>query len=122
MTQEKNILNLLKISLGPKMESYFQDPLVTEIFMNDDGRIWIDTLNQGYLLTNIRLEEEVVYSVIALIANSVNQEVTYQNPIISAEMPESGFRFEGNIPGITSRSVFNIRKHSILRIDVTRLY
>lgn len=117
-TQNQNILNLLEISLGPKIQAYFQDPLVTEVYMNDDGSVWIDTLDKGSLVTDVILEEEVVYSVIALIANSVNQEVTYQNPVISAEMPDSGFRFEGNIGGISSRSVFNIRKHSILELTL----
>lgn len=117
-TQNQNILNLLNISLGTKIQSYFQDPLVTEVYMNDDGSVWIDTLDKGSLVTDVILEEEVVYSVIALIANSVNQEVTYQNPVISAEMPDSGFRFEGNIGGISSRSVFNIRKHSILELTL----
>lgn len=111
---QNNLLDLLEISLGKEVLSYLAKDTVTEITMNDDGTVWIDTLDKGWVLTDIRLEEEAVYSIIALVANSVNQEVTIQTPIVSAELPGSGFRFEGNIPGISSRSVFNIRKYSIL--------
>lgn len=111
---QNNLLDLLEISLGKEILSYLSEDIVTEITMNDDGKVWIDTLDRGWVLTDVHLEEEAVYSIIALVANSVNQEVTIQNPIISAELPGSGFRFEGNIPGITERSVFNIRKYSIL--------
>lgn len=97
---QNNLLDLLEISLGKEVLSYLSEDIVTEITMNDDGTVWVDTLDRGWVLTNIRLEEEAVYSIIALVANSVNQEVTMQTPIISAELPGSGFRFEGNIPVI----------------------
>ena len=53
-------------------------------------------------------------NVVKLVANHVNQEVTPENPLVSAELPGSGFRFEGNIPPISKTSAFNIRKHSSL--------
>lgn len=84
---QNNLLDLLEISLGKEVLSYLSEDIVTEITMNDDGTVWVDTLDRGWVLTNIRLEEEAVYSIIALVANSVNQEVTMQTPIISAELP-----------------------------------
>ena len=34
-------------------------------------------------------------NIVKLVANHVNQEVTPENPLVSAELPGSGFRFEG---------------------------
>ena len=53
-------------------------------------------------------------NIVKLVANHVNQEVTPENPLVSAELPGSGFRFEGNIPPVSKTSAFNIRKHSSL--------
>lgn len=114
---EENLLDLLQISLGTDIMKYLEDPAINEVMANDDGKVFVDHYKDGmYYVCNISPAN--ARNVVTLVANHVNKEVTEKDPIVSAELPGSGFRFEGNIPPITVSSTFNIRKYSILDLSL----
>lgn len=114
---EENLLDLLHISLGEEIMKYMNDPEINEIMANCDGKVFVDHYKEGmYYVCDISPER--ARNVVTLVANHVNKEVTEKDPIVSAELPGSGFRFEGNIPPISINSTFNIRKYSILDLDL----
>ena len=108
-----NLLSLLEISLGKKIMEYMNDKDIIEIMKNDDGKVFGDSLTKGEFYI-CDMDSVAAENIVKLVANHVNQEVTPENPLVSAELPGSGFRFEGNIPPVSKTSAFNIRKHSSL--------
>ena len=108
-----NLLSLLEISLGKKIMEYMNDKDIIEIMKNDDGKVFGDSLTKGEFYI-CDMDSVAAENIVKLVANHVNQEVTPENPLVSAELPGSGFRFEGNIPPVSQTSAFNIRKHSSL--------
>jgi type IV secretion system protein VirB11 len=74
------------------------DPAVVEVMLNPDGRLWIDTLGSGLSDTGQRLSAADGERIVRLIAHHVGAEVHGGAPRVSAELPETGERFEGLLP------------------------
>jgi type IV secretory pathway ATPase VirB11/archaellum biosynthesis ATPase len=68
--------------------------------LNPDGRLWIDRLKEEMSDTGERLSPEAAGRILRTIAHHVGAEVTPSSPILSAELPGGGERFEGLIPPI----------------------
>lgn len=110
---DNELLNILNISLGPEVVDYLNNDDVIEIYLNDDKKLWIDTLSQGRKFTGLEIKEQDSKNVIFLIASAINTEVNELKPIVSAEMPGTGNRFEGSLPPVVKSPTFNIRKKAI---------
>lgn len=112
-----SINKLLDISFGPLIIEYLRDPDITEIMKNDDGKLFATSFKRGDFYIG-DMDAETAWGIVTLVASHVNKEVTYADPIVSAELPENGYRFEGNIPPVSATSTFNIRKHSVLDLTL----
>lgn len=110
---EPDLISILNISLGKEVVEYLTNDDVIEIYVNDDNKLWIDTLSAGRKYTGIEVNPQSTKNVIFLVASSVDTEVNPVNPIISAELPGTGNRFEGSIPPVVKNPTFNIRKKAI---------
>lgn len=110
--QNNRALNMLLSALGP-IKSYFEDTTVVEIYVNSDQYLWIEYLGRGRQRTNLKLGEEAVRKIIEMVASFNHTIANADNPIISAELPFYGFRFEGSLPPVSLSPGFNIRKPSI---------
>lgn len=110
-----SINKLLDISFGPLIIEYLRDPDITEIMKNDDGKLFATSFKRGDFYIG-DMDAETAWGIVTLVASHVNKEVTYADPIVSAELPENGYRFEGNIPPVSATSTFNIRKHNTARL------
>ena len=104
---------MLRTALGPAIAGYLQDPAVIEVMLNPDGRIWIDRLSEGLADTGERLAPEDGERIIRLVAHHVGAEVHARSPRVSAELPESGERFEGLLPPVVAAASFAIRKPAV---------
>jgi type IV secretion system protein TrbB len=110
---------MLKTAFGPVIAEALADPQVVEVMVNPDGRLWIDRLDTGRSDTRTVLQWSEVERIIRLVASHIRLEVHERSPIVSAELPETGERFEGLIPPVAAAPCFSIRKPARLvhRLD-----
>src|SRR5476649_344177 len=104
---------MLRTALGPAIAARLEDPDVIEVMLNPDGRIWIDRLTDGLADTGERLAPADGERIIRLVAHHVGDEVHPGSPRVSAELPETGERFEGLLPPIVAAPAFAIRKPAV---------
>jgi len=86
------------------------DPAVVEVMVNPDGSLRLDKLGEGRVDTEARLVPADVERIIRLVASHMRAEVHAESPIVSAEFPETGERFEGILPPVSEAPCFAIRK------------
>lgn len=101
---------MLKTAMGETIESALSDPAVVEIMVNPDGWLWLDRHGAGRERTETQLSPEKGERIIRLVASHIGAEVTATTPIVSAELPGAGERFEGVLPPVTTAPCFSIRK------------
>lgn len=101
---------MLKTAMGPEIAAALGDPAVIEVMVNPDGALRLDRLGAGRIDTGARLEPAAVERIIRLVASHIRLEAHAGNPIVSAELPESGDRFEGVLPPVSTAPCFSIRK------------
>ncbi|MCC6775283.1 MAG: P-type conjugative transfer ATPase TrbB [Hyphomicrobiales bacterium] len=101
---------MLRTAFGPAIAAALADPSVIEVMLNPDGRLWLDKTGSGRCDTGERVEPAEAERIIRLVAAHMRREVHDKAPIVSAELPESGERFEGLIPPIVAAPCFSIRK------------
>jgi len=104
---------MLRTALGPAIASWLEDPAVVEVMLNPDGHLWVDRLVGGLADTGERLSAADGERIVRLVAHHVGAEVHPASPRVSAELPETGERFEGLIPPVVAAPAFAIRKPAV---------
>jgi P-type conjugative transfer ATPase TrbB len=104
---------MLRTALGPAVASFLEDPSVVEVMLNPDGRLWIDKLSIGLEDSGCRMSAADGERIVRLIAHHVGAEVHPGSPRVSAELPETGERFEGLLPPVVAAPAFAIRKPAV---------
>jgi type IV secretion system protein VirB11 len=104
---------MLRTALGPLIAGYLEDASVVEVMLNPDGRLWIDRLSSGLEDTGARIGPADAERIVRLVAHHVGLEVHAGSPRVSAELPESGERFEGLVPPVVSAPCFAIRRPAV---------
>jgi type IV secretion system protein TrbB len=104
---------MLRTALGPSIAGYLEDPGIVEIMLNPDGRLWIDRLAGGLEDTGDRVSPADAERIVRLVAHHVGVEVHGGSPRISAELPETGERFEGLVPPVVAAPCFAIRRPAV---------
>jgi type IV secretion system protein VirB11 len=102
--------SMLKTAFGPAIAEALADSQVVEVMVNPDGRLWLDRLDRGRFDTGAQLQWSEAERIIRLVASHIRLEVHERSPIVSAELPETGERFEGLIPPVATAPCFSIRK------------
>jgi type IV secretion system protein VirB11 len=104
---------MLRTALGPAIAAWLEDPVIVEVMLNPDGRLWVDRLSTGLADTGERLSPADGERIIRLVAHHIGAEVHPGSPRVSAELPETGERFEGLLPPIVAAPAFAIRKPAV---------
>ncbi|MBN9013728.1 MAG: Flp pilus assembly complex ATPase component TadA, partial [Rhizobiales bacterium] len=104
---------MLRTAFGPALLAALSDADVVEVMLNPDGRVWVDRLAHGLALTPHKLAPADGERIVRLVAHHVGQEVDENRPRVSAELPETGERFEGLLPPIVRAPSFAIRKPAV---------
>lgn len=104
---------MLRTALGPRIAGWLDDAEVVEVMLNPDGQLWLDRLGIGLLQTGCELTPEDGERIVRLVAHHVGAEVHPGAPRVSAELPESGERFEGLLPPVVTAPTFAIRKPAV---------
>jgi type IV secretion system protein VirB11 len=104
---------MLRTALGPAIAAFLEDPGIVEVMLNPDGRLWIDRLSTGLADTGEHLSAADGERIVRLVAHHVGAEVHAGAPRVSAELPETGERFEGLLPPVVAAPAFAIRKPAV---------
>jgi P-type conjugative transfer ATPase TrbB len=104
---------MLRTALGPAISRFLEEPSVVEVMLNPDGRIWVDRLSDGLADTGEMLSAADGERIVRLVAHHVGAEVHARSPRVSAELPETGERFEGLLPPVVTAPAFAIRKPAV---------
>ena len=102
--------NMLRTAMGPAIALALGEPDVVEVLVNPDGRLWLDRHGSGRADTGVVLTPHEAERIICLVASHVRAEANGSSPIVSAELPETGERFEGLLPPVALAASFAIRK------------
>lgn len=104
---------MLRTALGTQIASWLDDASVVEVMLNPDGRLWLDRLGEGLFDTGADLSAADGERIVRLVAHHVGAEVHAASPRVSAELPETGERFEGLLPPVVAAPTFAIRKPAV---------
>ena len=104
---------MLRTALGPAIAAFLEDASIVEVMLNPDGRLWVDRLSSGLADTGERLSAADGERIVRLVAHHVGAEVHAGAPRVSAELPETGERFEGLLPPVVAAPAFAIRKPAV---------
>ena len=97
-------------SLGGDVAEALEDPLVTDLLLNADGKLWVDRTGHGRSFTGATIDVHEANSILRLLAHNAGVPVTRDCPLVSATLPGTGERFAGTMPPTTERPTFAIRK------------
>ncbi len=109
-------IRMLRTAMGPEIAQALADPDVVEVLLNPDGSLWLDRLGSGRAPMGVTLSPADGERIIRLIAAHVRAEVHAGKPLLTAELPETGERFEGALPPVTPGPVFALRKRAVALI------
>ncbi|KAJ8136953.1 hypothetical protein OY671_009834, partial [Metschnikowia pulcherrima] len=104
---------MLRTALGPAIAGFSEDPSIVEVMLNPDGRLWIDRLSSGLEDTGRKSPAADGERIVRSVAHHVGAEVHAGAPRVSAELPETGERFEGLLPPVVAAPAFAIRKPAV---------
>ncbi len=106
-------VRMLRTAMGPVIAAALADPDVVEILLNPDRTLWVDRLSKGRRPLGVELPEADGERIIRLVAAHVGAEVHRGQPLLSAELPETGERFEGVLPPAAPGPTFALRKRAV---------
>ena len=107
------ITGMLQTALGEAAGQYLLDEKVIEIMLNPDGKLWIEKLGEGRQFTGHKLSPADAERVIFIVASSIKASCSKEEPLLSAELPGSGARFQGTLPPVVENPCFTIRKKAL---------
>jgi len=113
-------IRMLRTAMGPLIAAALEDPDVVEIMLNPDRSLWIDRLSSGRAPLGAYLREADGERIIRRVAAHVGVEVHRDRPVLTAELPETGERFEGILPPVAPGPAFALRKRAAGVIPLQR--
>jgi P-type conjugative transfer ATPase TrbB len=105
---EDRKLDALRFAFGPIVMDALADPDVVEIMLNDDGKLWIESLGRMRHAGDIEAADGMV--ILNSVSSALDGQISKENPLVEGELPLDGERFEGVAPPVVERAVFTIRK------------
>lgn len=104
--------------LGP-LKKYFAQPAVSEISINKPGEIWVEVGGDMTRYSVPELDLEHLKSLGRLVAQSTEQKISEETPLLSATLPE-GYRIQVVFPPAceVNTVAMSIRKQTILNLDL----
>ncbi len=111
---QDRLIQMLETAMGSHIAGYLEDPSVVEIMLNPDGCLWIDRLGEGRLDTGYNINPADAERIIYLVASSTGATCNNDNPILAAEFPGSGNRFQGVLPPVVTAPTITIRKKALM--------
>ena len=101
---------MLRTAFCPVVREALEAPDTIEVMANPDGSVWIEKAGVGVIISQHTLAPCDRERVIRLVASGVGEAAGRASPIVSAELPGTGERFEGLLPPVSTAPCFSIRK------------
>lgn len=101
-------LSGLRHALGPIVLKALDDPDVVEIMLNDDGKLFIESL--GNMDEAGVISPDSAMAILSQVASAVGVQLSKENPSVSGVLPFRGERFQGVAPPVAENASFAIRK------------
>ena len=103
-------LRVLETCLGRSIMQYMHDDNVTEVMVNPDGRLWLDTFDKGVVPTDVVMEPEDTKRIIYMVADISGQVIDLKvDPSLQANIPASRLfsncRFQAELPPSMRRAL-----------------
>ena len=108
--QHQRLQEKLRRELGLNVLTALRDPDITEVMLNPDGSLWVESQRGGQLDTGARMSGIQAENLIGTVASMLGTVVNAGSPIVEGELPLDGNRFEGILPPVSTAPVFVIRK------------
>jgi type IV secretion system protein TrbB len=108
------VYDMLTSSFGTTIQELMRDSDVIEIMLNPDGRLWVDRLSSGRSYTGFDMSVADAERIIRIVSSKTSTICNNENPILSAELPGSGERFQGMLPPVVDRPTITIRKKALM--------
>ena len=108
--QQQRLHEKLRRELGPVVLAALEDPDITEVMLNPDGCLWVESQRAGMRDTGRQLPAMQAENLIGTVAAMLGTVVNASAPIVEGELPLDGNRFEGILPPVSTAPVFVIRK------------
>jgi len=108
--QQARLTEKLRRELGPVVLAALDDADVTEIMLNPDGVVWIESQRFGMRDTGGRMGAAQAENLIGTVASILGAVVNAASPIVEGELPLDGNRFAGLLPPVSPAPTFVIRK------------
>ena len=102
---------MLRTAFCQTVREALEDPTTIEVMANPDGSVWVEKAGIGIVVTKASLDAAARERVIRLVAAGARDaRLKIASPIVSAELPSTGERFEGLLPPVATAPCFSIRK------------
>lgn len=118
MAIEKKKFTALETFLGP-LKAFFEQEGITEISINRPGEIWVEQYGEMFRHEINEYDFEHLRSLGHLIAQSTNQMISEEKPLLSATLPD-GYRIQVIFPPACEPHTvaMSIRKQTVLNLDL----
>ncbi|NLP65493.1 Flp pilus assembly complex ATPase component TadA [Paraburkholderia sacchari] len=113
----ERMLDGLRRDFGVCMDE-FENPLLQELMLNPDGRLWREVAGQGMSDTGLRMSASEGEHLFGSLAGLLETEVRASKPILECELPLNGWRFEGLVWPIVDAPSFSIRVPNALGVTL----
>ena len=108
--QERRRDELLRRHLGPQLLAAIADPAITDIIINEDGRVWFEAHGKGLYAADFCLPESHRESLIGTVAAALGTVADADHPIVEGELRLARIRFEGLMPPVVMHPCIAMRK------------
>ncbi|MES9936739.1 MAG: P-type conjugative transfer ATPase TrbB [Sedimenticola sp.] len=108
MERINRLVRKIRSELGAEIDAALDDPKVSDIYLNDDGKIWIARAGEPKRHAG-EMDPVQADNLIRTVASLSDTTVTPERPVVEARLP-GGERFIGDISPITATPTFCIRK------------
>lgn len=106
---------LLEDAFGMEMVEVLKRDDVVEVYCNSDSEnMWIEYAGRGKEKSDIKINSASRLAIIKIVASFCKTIADKSNPILTAELPKYGYRFEASLPEISLMPSFNIRKPAMV--------
>ena len=107
--QAERFQTTLKGLLGPRLLEAIFDPLMTDIMLNEDGRVWFEAHGRGLYEAGFTIPASQTESLIGTVAAGFGTVANADHPIVEGELPLGRIRFEGLMPPVVRQACWAMR-------------